>query len=266
MDEELRARAEELVLLELKQLEGVRDAVLEADGEAPITEAKIAPWRYLLSLLQRDEPEYRCNDCGEPWDDSHVLHGEREPVQRDEAQVVAQTMANDPTYQQDQIDANPIWRVAFILSEILNDNAPIGWGGYIYAAERLNKALTYADTPAPELVAWMNQQGTYTELWTNKEQADQQIEDWRATDTQTAPILQTPLYAAPAAAERDLTGKSLPKTSYEELVRDHLAMEKLRKMTPYWAFDSNRGKLQTSYVGQGADPADAILLGEQGDE
>jgi len=24
------------------------------------------------------EGEWRCNDCGEPWDDSHALHGERE--------------------------------------------------------------------------------------------------------------------------------------------------------------------------------------------
>lgn len=46
-------------------------------------------------------------------------------------------MANDPTYDRAAIDADPAWRLAFILSELLNDNAPIGWGRYILAAETL---------------------------------------------------------------------------------------------------------------------------------
>lgn len=43
----------------------------------------------------------------------------------------------DPTYQKDLIDANPVWKKAFELSEMYNDNAPIGWSTYIPEAERL---------------------------------------------------------------------------------------------------------------------------------
>jgi hypothetical protein len=32
---------------------------------------------------------------------------------------------------------HPTWDVAFVLSEIMNDNAPIGWKDYLYAAEAL---------------------------------------------------------------------------------------------------------------------------------
>ena len=37
----------------------------------------------------------------------------------------------DPTFVKSEIDANPIWKRAFLLSEELNDNAPIGWSEYI---------------------------------------------------------------------------------------------------------------------------------------
>jgi hypothetical protein len=40
----------------------------------------------------------------------------------------------DPTYDKQLIDANPVWELAFFLSEIQNDNAPIGWSKYIGAA------------------------------------------------------------------------------------------------------------------------------------
>lgn len=40
----------------------------------------------------------------------------------------------DPTYVRSEIDANPTWHVAFVLSEIMNDQAPIGWGKYISVA------------------------------------------------------------------------------------------------------------------------------------
>jgi hypothetical protein len=40
----------------------------------------------------------------------------------------------DPTYIREEIDANPIWELAFSLSEMQNDNAPIGWGKYITLA------------------------------------------------------------------------------------------------------------------------------------
>lgn len=41
----------------------------------------------------------------------------------------------DPTYVRADIDANPIWKRAFYLSELENDNAPIGWSRYIPKAE-----------------------------------------------------------------------------------------------------------------------------------
>jgi hypothetical protein len=43
----------------------------------------------------------------------------------------------DPTYNKAVIDANPAWALAFSLSEIENDNAPIGWSKYIFTAECL---------------------------------------------------------------------------------------------------------------------------------
>ncbi len=44
---------------------------------------------------------------------------------------------SDPTYVRDEIDANPEWELAFTLSEIENDNAPIGWSRYISTAKNL---------------------------------------------------------------------------------------------------------------------------------
>jgi hypothetical protein len=43
----------------------------------------------------------------------------------------------DPTYVQERIQADPTWALAFALSEIMNDNAPIGWSRYIGPAECL---------------------------------------------------------------------------------------------------------------------------------
>jgi hypothetical protein len=43
----------------------------------------------------------------------------------------------DPTFVREEIEANPVWQLAFSLSEIQNDNAPIGWSRYIYIAECL---------------------------------------------------------------------------------------------------------------------------------
>ena len=44
---------------------------------------------------------------------------------------------SDPTYNMDEINADPVWQLAFSLSEIDNDNAPLGWSKYIFAAECL---------------------------------------------------------------------------------------------------------------------------------
>jgi hypothetical protein len=46
-------------------------------------------------------------------------------------------MNNDPTYNKELIDANPVWQLAFSLSEIRNDFAPIGWSKFIFTAECL---------------------------------------------------------------------------------------------------------------------------------
>lgn len=45
---------------------------------------------------------------------------------------------NDPTYNREEIDANPHWKLAFVLSELGNDSAPLGWGEYIPAARAIN--------------------------------------------------------------------------------------------------------------------------------
>ena len=44
---------------------------------------------------------------------------------------------NDPTYERESIDSDPVWRLAFLMSEIDNDRAPIGWGRYISLARSL---------------------------------------------------------------------------------------------------------------------------------
>jgi hypothetical protein len=43
----------------------------------------------------------------------------------------------DPTYDKTAIEANPEWELAFVLSEIENDNAPLGWSRYIGTANCL---------------------------------------------------------------------------------------------------------------------------------
>jgi len=45
----------------------------------------------------------------------------------------------DPTYVGDEIRANPVWALAFQLSEQHNDDAPIGWSRYISMAMWLMK-------------------------------------------------------------------------------------------------------------------------------
>jgi hypothetical protein len=58
----------------------------------------------------------------------------------------------DPTYNTAEINANPIWQLAFSLSEIENDNAPIGWSKYIGTAKCLldNYDITRKQQP-PEI-------------------------------------------------------------------------------------------------------------------
>lgn len=44
---------------------------------------------------------------------------------------------DDPTYNVEEINKNPVWQLAYSLSEIMNDDAPLGWAKYIFAAECL---------------------------------------------------------------------------------------------------------------------------------
>ena len=46
-------------------------------------------------------------------------------------------MMLDPTYVTEEIEANPTWKLAWAISELENDNAPIGWSDYIRLAEYL---------------------------------------------------------------------------------------------------------------------------------
>ena len=43
----------------------------------------------------------------------------------------------DPTYIKAEIEKNPVWELAFFLSEVKNDNAPIGWSKYIGLANSI---------------------------------------------------------------------------------------------------------------------------------
>ncbi|KKK55730.1 hypothetical protein LCGC14_3071620 [marine sediment metagenome] len=43
----------------------------------------------------------------------------------------------DPTYEKEKIEADPIWRLAYLLSEFHNHNAPIGWSNFISDAQQL---------------------------------------------------------------------------------------------------------------------------------
>jgi hypothetical protein len=56
----------------------------------------------------------------------------------------------DPTYNRDEIDANPMWKLAWLISEIENDNAPIGWGQYVYLAKVLMSKYEIRERAAPE--------------------------------------------------------------------------------------------------------------------
>jgi len=48
----------------------------------------------------------------------------------------------DPTYVREDIRSNPEWDLAFVLSELQNDDALFGWGKYIGLAKSLR---TYFD-------------------------------------------------------------------------------------------------------------------------
>jgi hypothetical protein len=53
------------------------------------------------------------------------------------ARITGGLQMQDPTYVKELIEDNEIWRLAFLMSEIDNDNAPVGWGKYIHLARYL---------------------------------------------------------------------------------------------------------------------------------
>ena len=54
---------------------------------------------------------------------------------------------DDPTYDMQEIKKNPAWHVAWVISEIQNDKAPIGWSKYIFDAECLLKHFSIEERP-----------------------------------------------------------------------------------------------------------------------
>lgn len=56
----------------------------------------------------------------------------------------------DPTYSGAIINKHPIWQLAFILSEVLNDRAPIGWSKYIGAAKCLSAYYDFKQKEATD--------------------------------------------------------------------------------------------------------------------
>jgi len=83
---------------------------------------------------------------------------------------------SDPTYIKDEIDANPIWKAAFIMSEIMNDNAPIGWGKYIDAAARV---LAIGERKGMERAARIAETGTIQKFegWNAAQAIRKEIQD-----------------------------------------------------------------------------------------
>lgn len=53
----------------------------------------------------------------------------------------------DPTYDLERIEKDPVWGMAYILSECYNDKAPIGWSNYIWVARLLNEKYGKPERP-----------------------------------------------------------------------------------------------------------------------
>lgn len=78
----------------------------------------------------------------------------------------------DPTYIKDEIDANPVWKLAWRLSEVDNDNAPIGWFKYCIIARWLLDTFDVTEKPlydnvkCPECYGKMvSRKGQYGTFW-----------------------------------------------------------------------------------------------------
>lgn len=62
--------------------------------------------------------------------------------------MIPQKLVPDPTYIKGEIDANPAWKLAFELSEVDNDHAPIGWFRYIHIAAWLLNEFELVPKPS----------------------------------------------------------------------------------------------------------------------
>lgn len=79
---------------------------------------------------------------------------------------------DDPTYVKAEIEANPLWNLAWQLSEVDNDMAPIGWGRYINMAQwilnafDIRKKSILEDVKCPECNGKMvSRTGQYGTFW-----------------------------------------------------------------------------------------------------
>ncbi len=59
----------------------------------------------------------------------------------------------DPTYIQSEIAAKPEWKLAFLISEHLNHDAPIGWSTYIFLALALLRVYVPKEKSAEAALA-----------------------------------------------------------------------------------------------------------------
>lgn len=59
----------------------------------------------------------------------------------------------DPTYDRAEIDSDPVWKAAFIMSECFNDDAPIGWSKYIPVAHFVIALSSMKDGERKSMIA-----------------------------------------------------------------------------------------------------------------
>ena len=52
----------------------------------------------------------------------------------------------DPTYNKKEIVKNPAWHIAWIISQCVDDEAPLGWSKRIWIADQIVKELNVKPT------------------------------------------------------------------------------------------------------------------------
>lgn len=89
---------------------------------------------------------------------------------------------SDPTYEKAKIDANQEWSLAFAMSEIMNDNAPLGWSRYIIPARCLLDAYNITPkagtTVATEIDCLRAENARLREVLSSTMEACQKLRDY----------------------------------------------------------------------------------------